>query len=230
MHQRGELDMERRVRRREFIKGLGGGIAVGLITAGGLAYAFPREIRIKIPGPTVTEKFTKTKILTKTVTEFATELTETTAVKTVIKMPIVPELMQIFKQLIPDAAEFKPVMKDDIVMFFEAYDEQGALIGYTFLSQEMGYNAPIVVAGAIDLEYRIIDVAVIKHSETPKIGDRIQTDRNFLKQFKGLTVEELKLSTEGGKVDAITGVTISSKAVVDAIRKKLEEIIAETSK
>ena len=222
--------MERRVRRREFIKGLGGGIAVGLITAGGLAYAFPREIRIKIPGPTVTEKFTKTKILTKTVTEFATELTETTAVKTVIKMPIVPELMQIFKQLIPDAAEFKPVMKDDIVMFFEAYDEQGALIGYTFLSQEMGYNAPIVVAGAIDLEYRIIDVAVIKHSETPKIGDRIQTDRNFLKQFKGLTVEELKLSTEGGKVDAITGVTISSKAVVDAIRKKLEEIIAETSK
>ena len=224
--------MERRVKRREFIKGVGSGIAIGLITAGGLAYAFPREIRIKIPGPTITEKFTKTKtkILTKTVTEFATELTETTAVKTVIKMPIMPELMQVFKQLIPNAAEFKPVMKDDVVMFFEAYNGQGALIGYTFLAQEMGYSAPIVVAGAVDLDYKIIDVAVIKHSETPRIGDRVQTDRDFLKQFKGLTVKELKLSTEGGKVDAITGVTISSKAVVEAVRKKLEEIISETSK
>jgi len=224
--------MERRVRRRELIKGLGSGIAVGLLTAGAIAYAFPREVRIKIPGPTITEKFTetKTKVVTKTVTEFATELTEVTAVKTVIKMPVMPELMQVFKQLIPDAAEFKPVMKDDIVAFFEAYDEGGALIGYTFLAQEMGYEAPIVVAGAVDLDYKIIDVAVIKHSETPRIGDRIQTDRDFLKQFKGLTVEELKLSTEGGKVDAITGVTISSKAVVDAIRKKLEEIVAETSK
>lgn len=224
--------MERRIKRRELIKGLGSGIAVGLITAGAIAYAFPREVRIKIPGPTVTEKFTKTKtkVLTKTITKFATELTEATAVTTVTKMPIMPELMQIFKQLIPDAAEFKPVMKGDVVMFFEAYDEDGALMGYTFLGQEMGYAAPIVVAGAVDLDYKIIDVAVIKHSETPRIGDRIQVDRDFLKQFKGLTVEELKLSTEGGKVDAITGVTISSKAVVDAIRKKLEEIIAETSK
>ncbi len=57
------------------------------------------------------------------------------------------------------------------------------------------------------------------------MGAKIVED-SFLSQFKGLSMDEVALSRDGGKVDAITGATISSSAVVEgvkeAILKKLE--------
>ncbi len=96
------------------------------------------------------------------------------------------------------------------------------LIGYAFVSSREGYSGPIKVAGVIDLNYRVVATTIIKQTENPGLGDRI-TAPQFLNQFAGISAEELHLSPYG-EIDAITGATISSQAVVDAIREKIMEI------
>jgi electron transport complex protein RnfG len=56
------------------------------------------------------------------------------------------------------------------------------------------------------------------------LGGRI-TENTFTDQFKGLSASEVALRSDDGTIDAITGATISSKAVVDTVREKMIEII-----
>jgi electron transport complex protein RnfG len=42
--------------------------------------------------------------------------------------------------------------------------------------------------------------------------------------FNALPLSQLSLSSSGGSIDSITGATISSKAVVDALNSKVESI------
>ncbi len=72
------------------------------------------------------------------------------------------------------------------------------------------------------MNYRVVATTIIKQTENPGLGDRI-TAPQFLNQFAGISAEELHLSPYG-EIDAITGATISSQAVVDAIREKIMEI------
>jgi len=67
---------------------------------------------------------------------------------------------------------------------------------------------------------------IVSNTETPGLGSRIEEDF-FTNRFEGLSVSDVKLSKEGGKVDAITGATISSKAVTDAVQRGLEEKIEQ---
>jgi electron transport complex protein RnfG len=81
---------------------------------------------------------------------------------------------------------------------------------------------------------KIQNIQVLESVETPGLGGKITT-KDFQQQFKGLNIKEgiklLKgrrpkqvnmLSKTG--VDAITGATISSKAVVDIINQKIVKI------
>ncbi len=133
----------------------------------------------------------------------------------------------VFSELMPEATLFVPVLdRNNEVIYFEAFDDEGMLIGYAFVSMKDGYVAPIVVAGAIDLNHKVVAITIIRQTETPGLGDRITTPQ-FLDQFTDITVGELYLSPHG-EIDAITGATISSQVVVDAIREKIMEIEAMT--
>lgn len=146
---------------------------------------------------------------------------------TEIHIAAVNELEPIFSELMPEAVQFMPVLdRDNEVIYYEAFDDGGMLIGYAFVSVKDGYVGPIKVAGAIDLNYRVVAITIIRHTETPGLGDRITTPQ-FLDQFHGVSVKELYLSPHG-EIDAITGATISSQTVVDTIREKTMEIEAMT--
>ena len=58
---------------------------------------------------------------------------------------------------------------------------------------------------------------IISHLESPGLGARI-TESEFRDQFIGVDIADIALREKGGEIDAITGATISSKAVVEAIR------------
>jgi electron transport complex protein RnfG len=64
---------------------------------------------------------------------------------------------------------------------------------------------------------------VLSHEETPGLGAKIVED-GFQSQFIDIPTESLGLSSAGGSIDAITGATISSQAVVDALNTKISEI------
>lgn len=89
-------------------------------------------------------------------------------------------------------------------------------------SSDKGYHGTINIMVGVDTEGKIEGVAITTHSETPGKGDLIEKP-DFRDQFIGLQVsQDAQLSGAGGKIDGITGATISSKAVSEAVVKALE--------
>ncbi len=101
--------------------------------------------------------------------------------------------------------------------------ENGKLVGYAAIVEGAGYGGKMKVAVGIYVDNTIRGVRVVSHSETPGLGSRVAEDE-FLKQFEGKTLERVWLKSDGGDIDAITGATISSRAVVEAVRKGMEEL------
>lgn len=128
------------------------------------------------------------------------------------------------KEVVPSASDFEPVESGEQILYYRALDSSGNLVGYAFFSEKNGYDGPVEVAGGIDSSFNTITgMAVLDHSETPGLGAKITEDK-FKNKFSGLAVEDLQLSQNGGSIDAITGATTSSHAVVDALNSKIDEI------
>jgi Na+-translocating ferredoxin:NAD+ oxidoreductase subunit G len=87
-----------------------------------------------------------------------------------------------------------------------------------------GYGGDIGVMVGVNVETdNIIGVAVTTHSETPGLGAKAKTDPKFTAQFGGLpTSETIKLTEGGGSINAISGATITSRAVVSGVASALE--------
>jgi len=103
-----------------------------------------------------------------------------------------------------------------------------SIVGYTFETSRNGYSGAIDILVGINKDYTIRDVAILSHTETPGLGSRI-TEEKFTGQFISLDSGNIALSKDGGKIDAITGATISSRAVTEAIQEKMIEIIEKLS-
>jgi electron transport complex protein RnfG len=115
------------------------------------------------------------------------------------------------KLVMPGADDFK--MQSD--NYYIALS-QGKEIGYVKIGQSPGYSSNIrMMIGVTD--GKITGLRVLSQSETPGLGTRVQ-EPWFQEQFKGLAKEEIELKKNGGKIDAITGATISSKAVVEGVK------------
>ena len=62
---------------------------------------------------------------------------------------------------------------------------------------------------------RLLGVEIVGHSETPGVGAKVETAA-FRDQWKGLPAgEPVKFRSEGGAIDAISGATSSSRAMID---------------
>jgi H+/Na+-translocating ferredoxin:NAD+ oxidoreductase subunit G len=83
-----------------------------------------------------------------------------------------------------------------------------------------GYGGEITVMTAIDLESgRVFGVRVTQHKETPGVGTRAMEKDYLEKYVKLLIKDDIKLASEGGQVDAISGATRSSFAIADGVNQ-----------
>lgn len=95
-----------------------------------------------------------------------------------------------------------------------------------------GYGGDISLMVGIDLRSdEIIGIEIILHSETPGVGARIEKE-SFRKQWRKLSSEKHVFKNDGGSIDAISGATYSSSAVVngsnvviDLLKNKKTEIL-----
>ena len=71
----------------------------------------------------------------------------------------------------------------------------------------------------VDNENKVTGVAIISHSETASLGANC-TREDFRAQFAGKT-GELAVSKDGGDIDALTGATVTSRAVTRAVNAAL---------
>lgn len=83
-----------------------------------------------------------------------------------------------------------------------------------------GYGGRIDVLVGFSLDGTVGSYKVIKHSETPGLGSKVN-DPSFKKNVIGKKphTESFKVRQDGGEIDAITGATITSRALIDAIQK-----------
>jgi electron transport complex protein RnfG len=102
----------------------------------------------------------------------------------------------------------------------------GEQIGYAFLAVGKGYGGDINILVGLNDDTTLKGITIVSQEETPGLGTRI-TEPSFTDQFAGLDVNQVALSRDGGRIDAITGSTISSSAVVEAVRETALEKIKQ---
>jgi electron transport complex protein RnfG len=88
-----------------------------------------------------------------------------------------------------------------------------------------GFSGEFKLMVGIDPDGSIIKIAVIKHAETPGLGDKMEQDKSdFHIQFMGKDPASFNLAVtkDRGDVDAITASTITSRAYCDAVTRAFE--------
>lgn len=109
---------------------------------------------------------------------------------------------------------------------FAGYDDQQTFIGFAISSAGPGFQDTIRVLYGYrpDLQ-RIVGMEILESRETPGLGDKIYKDAEFVANFDQLAIKPTIITVKKGtksainEVDAITGATISAKAVVRIINE-----------
>ncbi len=125
--------------------------------------------------------------------------------------------------------------------FYAAFDEQKNLKGIAIESAAQGYAGMVNLLYGYDPKCQCIrGFSIIKMAETPGLGDKILTDKTFLASFNALDarvnndnsalINPIITVKHGSKsndweIDAISGATITSKAVGKAINISAQVIL-----
>lgn len=126
------------------------------------------------------------------------------------------------QELLPQAVKFERQDKGDFY-YYKAFNDDGSLAGYIILTKGKGYSSTLEIMVSLDKELKIVGLKILAQAETPGLGTRI-TESSFLQQFFGRTGKSIGLKKDSGEIDAITGATISSRAVTNTIAKGIEEL------
>lgn len=99
---------------------------------------------------------------------------------------------------------------------YEALDSSGNQIGVVVVTEAEGYGGTIEVMTGIRSSGRVCAVKILSMSETSNLGAKIK-EHDFLDQFIGSNDPYLAVDKDGGSIDAISGATVSSRAVTEAV-------------
>ncbi len=106
-------------------------------------------------------------------------------------------------------------------------------LGLAIEGGEPGFQDVIrLIFGYEPASGRVLGMKVLESKETPGLGDKIEKDSSFVGAFRGvltplLGVKRDRATGSEGEVELITGATISSRAIVDIINHRLEELDGE---
>ncbi|MFH1245377.1 MAG: RnfABCDGE type electron transport complex subunit G [Candidatus Omnitrophota bacterium] len=159
------------------------------------------------------------------------------------------------EEVFPRAGYFEAVEQEGRPAYFRAYSsaDKKDLLGYVFKTAGKGYSSVIEAMSGMDTAGRITGIKVLAQNETPGLGAKINEILEkrtlaqaikelflnkkkpaepagkpwFCLQFGGRRIEDLTVVKTAAEknIQAITGATISSRALTDSVRKRAEEIL-----
>jgi len=121
------------------------------------------------------------------------------------------------KEVFPEAAHFEAVKSGEEIIYYKAHDKDKRLLGAAFRASGKGYSSTIETMVGMLKDGTIKAIKILSQNETPGLGARVAED-SFASRFSNRGLQNLN------QVEAITGATISSRAVIDSVKKKAEEI------
>ena len=98
----------------------------------------------------------------------------------------------------------------------------GNEVGYVFVTVSKGYGGDVKIMTGVDKNGAVTGISPLELNETAGLGMKAQ-NASFLDQFKG-KVKDIavnKNSASGNEIQALTGATITSKAVTAAVNEAL---------
>lgn len=155
------------------------------------------------------------------------------ATKDAIAKAAMAEKLDAIKQVLPtkeggefDVKQLDIVDNDQTWTFYVARD-QGKFVGAAVeSSSDKGYSGEIKIMVGINAKNNVQAIAIVAQSETPGLGARM-VEPSFKDQFKNKNINTTKwaVKKDQGDIDQITAATISSRAVVDAVKAGIDVFI-----
>lgn len=139
--------------------------------------------------------------------------------------------------------EFVELQQDDdkAVKYYVGYNENDELVGVAIEASGQGFQDILrILYGYSPDKEAVIGMKVLETKETPGLGDKIEKDEHYLKNFEALDVSltdnknQLKNPIEAVKpgektaahqIDTISGATISSKAIATILKESTKNEI-----
>lgn len=115
---------------------------------------------------------------------------------------------------------------NNVIQVSTAYDEDNQFVGMAVKTTVSGFGGDIIILIGIDAQGTVTTYQVLSHSETAGLGDNMNKDF-FKDQFSGKSTQETltvvkRNPASDTEVQAITGATISSKAVTLAVSSAMD--------
>lgn len=148
-------------------------------------------------------------------------------------------LLKSLSQIVPTQLYDNDLITDTIVLDVPDLDAEKPMIIYrarknndpsaivfTTIAAD-GYSGKIKLLIALDMQATVLGVRVIGHQETPGLGDVIEASRSdWIQVFTGKFLDSMNekkwaVKRDGGDFDQFTGATITSRAVVKAVKNTL---------
>lgn len=140
------------------------------------------------------------------------------------------------KQVLPEGFADNDLLQDTLILKKADGSEvkvyrarlKGEAKGAVFQVASRGYAGDVVALMGVDKTGTILGVRVVKHQETPGLGDKIELAKApWILSFNGKSlgnpaVEKFSVKKDGGIFDQFAGATITPRAVVKAVREGLE--------
>ena len=96
--------------------------------------------------------------------------------------------------------------------------------GYAFEVTPAGFDNTITMMVGVDHDGKVLGISIVSHTETSGLGAvaaaSTSAGESFRGQFVGMS-GSVSVSKDGGEVDALTGATITSRAVCTGVNAAL---------
>ncbi len=130
------------------------------------------------------------------------------------KKAVINNLSKVFK-----ADHFETVIQDTL---WYAMGKDNDTLGIVFMAFGKGFGGTIPALVGLDDNGKVTGVKITPTTETPGLGVKTGEPK-FMNQFAGKTLDELKITKDGGKIEAVTAATISSRGATNGIHDAVEK-------
>ena len=127
---------------------------------------------------------------------------------------------------VEDVQKIKSDFAKDSVEVFPAFENNEFVGAAVIGSTEKGFSGLIKLMVGFKPDGTIQNIVVLEQKETPGLGTKMK-DEKFLAQFREMnpSIFNLKVTKDGGEVDALTGATITSRAFGEAVQMAYDEFM-----
>lgn len=122
-------------------------------------------------------------------------------------------------ELLPDAQGFEKVEGVDVANVSDVYRTTND-VGVVITSSAKGYGGDVVVMTAITPDGNIKQIKVTEQYETKGIGSNVVSTPSYWERYEGVSAGQALVLNQD--IDAYSGATISSKALLSAVNSAIE--------